>query len=143
MPRETDYLLDTHVWVWVVEGDTRQIGPRTRRTLSAAARAGRVRVSPISAWEIGMLVRKERLQFTLPCSQWIERAVTAPGVSVAELTPRAAVESSCLPGAFHGDPADRMLVATARLGESVLVTADAAILEYARSGHVHAADCTR
>ena len=143
MPSETDYLLDTHVWVWMLEGDLRRIGPRTRASLSEAAFGGRLRVSPNSAWEIGVLVRKERIGFSVPCAQWVQRAVNAPGISLAPLTPAVAVDSSILPGEFHGDPADRMLIATARTNQATLLTMDAAILDYSRRGHVRAADCRR
>ena len=142
MPSATDLLLDTHVWVWLMAGDSLRIGPRTRRTIAAAADTGRTRVSPISAWEVGMLGAKGRLQFAVPHREWVARASSAPGISVIALTPDIAVESSFLPGRFHGDPADRLLVATARMAHAVLVTADQAILDFAREGHVHAADCS-
>lgn len=141
MPSAPELLLDTHVWVWILEGLTDRIGARTRRLVARAARDGRLRVSPISAWEVGMLVRKDRLAFGEPCERWVQRASSAPGLSVAELTPAIAVESSFLPGAFHGDPADRMLIATARAASATLLTADERILAYGRQGHVHAEDC--
>ena len=141
MPSASELILDTHAWVWAAVGESRRIGPRTRRLLNASARAGRLRVSPISAWEVSMLVSTRRLQLGLSCAEWVERASTVPGISVVPLTLESAVESSFLPGTFHGDPADRMLVASARLTGAVLVTADEGILEYARLGHVRATDC--
>ncbi|MFO1195463.1 MAG: type II toxin-antitoxin system VapC family toxin [Burkholderiaceae bacterium] len=143
MPSASEFLLDTHAWVWLLDGESRRIGPRARRLLNVAARSGGLRVSPVSAWEIGMLVRKRRLQFGVACGEWIARACRAPGISVTPLTPDAAAESSFLPGEFHGDPADRMLVACARGCDAVLVTADDEILEYAKLGHVRAIDCRR
>lgn len=141
MPSSPEVLLDTHVWVWMLEGLADRIGARVRRLVSRASREGRLRVSPISAWEIGMLVSKDRLSFGEPCDQWVQRATSAPGLSVAELTPEIAVESSFLPGTFHGDPADRMLIATARTRAATLLTADERILAYGRQGYVRAQDC--
>lgn len=143
MPSATEYLLDTHVWVWLVQGDERRIGVRTRRQLRAAARSGNLRVSPISAWEVGMLVVKGRLRLSIPCAQWVDNATTVPGVAVSALTPAIAVESSALPGAFVGDPADRMLIATARAIGACMITADRAILDYGRAGHLRCEDCTK
>lgn len=141
MPNSPEILLDTHVWVWVLEGLADRIGPGTRQLVSRAARGGRLKVSPVSAWEIGMLVRKGRVAFGESCERWVQRAIGAPGLSVSELTPSIAVESSFLPGEFHGDPADRILIASARASGAWLLTADESILAYAQAGHVRASDC--
>ncbi len=87
-------------------------------------------VSAISCWEVAKLVELDRLQLTLPVLQWLERALTHSGVRLLELTPRIAVESTELPGKFHRDPADQILVATARVLSIPLLTADRKILEY-------------
>ena len=130
-------LLDTHVWVWLLLGDGR-MGKDSRRMLEKAVPDGRLRVSVISVWEVAMLEAKGRLTLAADCESWVREALAAPGVRLAELTPHIAVSSTRLPGVFHGDPADRMLVATARECEAVLLTADQAILQYGREGHVHA-----
>ena len=128
-------LLDTHVWVWLMLGDNR-LGARSRRMLEKAAPNRRLRVSVISVWEVAMLEAKGRLTLATDCESWVREALSAPGILMAELTPGVAIASTRLPGAFQGDPADRILVATARESGAVLLTADEAILKYGRAGHV-------
>ena len=124
-------LLDTHVWLWLVGGAE----PLKRPVLSAvegAARRGRIRVSAISVWEVAMLEAKGRIRLAKDCLAWVREALAAPGTSLVPLTPEIAVESSRLPGEFHGDPADRILVATARLLGATLLTRDERILAYGK-----------
>lgn len=83
-----------------------------------------------------MLESKGRLGLPGGCDAWIRQALAAPGVSLASLTPQIAIASSRLPGTFHGDPADRILVATARAMNAQIATRDRRILEYAAAGHV-------
>lgn len=130
-------LLDTHVWVWLMLGDNR-LGSASRRMLERAVRDGLLRVSVISVWEVAMLEAKGRLTLAADCESWVREALAAPGVRLAELTPHIAISSTRLPGVFHGDPADRMLIATARESDATLLTADQAILQYGREGYVHA-----
>lgn len=128
-------LLDTHVWLWLVGGAE----PLKRPVLSAvegAARRGRIRVSAISVWEVAMLEARGRIRLAKDCLAWVQEALSAPGTSLVPLTPEIAVESSRLPGEFHGDPADRILVATARLLGGTLLTRDARILTYGKGKHV-------
>ena len=129
-------LLDTHVWVWLMLGDSR-LGKRSRRMVEQAVPDARVRVSIISVWEVAMLEANGRLTLTTDCESWIREAVAAPGIQLVELTPRIAVLSTRLPGTFHGDPADRILVATARECGATLLTTDKAILQYGRKGHLY------
>jgi PIN domain nuclease of toxin-antitoxin system len=133
-----DRLLDTHAWLWLLQGGNGRLGPATRARILAAAQDGALRLSAISPWEVGMLVAKQRLMVSLPCQDWVRQALQVPGLSVVPLTPEIAVESSFLPGEFHGDPADRIIVATARVTDAVIVTADRRILDYARDGNAAA-----
>ncbi|MFH1039197.1 MAG: type II toxin-antitoxin system VapC family toxin [PVC group bacterium] len=135
MPRSV--LLDTHVWVWLMLGDSR-LGKRNRRLLEQAVPDGRLLVSVISVWEVAMLETGGRLVLAGDCQSWIREALAAPGIRLAELTPRIAISSTRLPGVFPGDPADRLLIATARESGASLLTADQAILQYGRAGHVNA-----
>lgn len=124
-------LLDTHVWLWLVGGAE----PFKRPVLSAierAARSGRIRVSAISVWEVAMLEVKGRIRLSKDCLAWVQDALAAPGTSLVPLTPEIAVESSRLQGVFHEDPADRILVATARLLGATLLTRDERILTYGK-----------
>lgn len=145
MPTETSQilLLDTHVWIWLVEGLTNQLGHTALRRLQAASASGRLRVSIISVWEVAMLHSKGRVQCLPTVDEWIHRNLRAPGLQLIDLTPEIAVDSSRLPNLAHADPADRILVATARRLTGTLVTRDRALLRYARAGHLTAFDAAR
>jgi PIN domain nuclease of toxin-antitoxin system len=130
-------LLDTHVWVWLMEGRP-GVSPDAVQLMERAGEESFLRVSAISAWEVGMLEARGRLRFDIPCEEWVERAVGLPGLSLMPLTPSICVRSSRLPGVFHGDPADRLIVATARELGALLLTRDEPILQYAAQGHLRA-----
>ena len=132
------YLLDTHVWIWLMAGQEPLRSSPARATLEAAVPGGGLRVSILSVWEVGMLEAKGRLGLPGGCEAWTRAALAAPGIQLAQLTPQVAVDSSRLPGDLHGDPADRILVATARALGAHLVTRDRQILDYAAGGHVAA-----
>lgn len=124
-------LLDTHAILWLDAGF-----PMTRESLDAieAARPeGGILVSPVSAWEIGTLVRKGRIALDVDAVSFVHRFLGQAGVRQIPLTVDAAAGSSFLPEPFHGDPADRMLVASARQLGVPLITRDRKILEYAAS----------
>ena len=93
-------------------------------------------ISVISVWELGLLESKGRIQLYAPCEQWVRDALAIPGLSLALLTPEIALPSSRLPEPFHGDPADRIIVATARALGARLVTRDTRIRAYARKRHL-------
>lgn len=128
-------LLDTHALVWLVVGDAR-LRLAVRRRIEAAAQEQQLWVSAITPWEIGMLVAKGRLVLDRDVMDWLQAALALPGIRVAPLEPAVAVASTRLPGELHGDPADRLIVATARHLGAALVTADAALLAYGQLGHV-------
>jgi len=135
---EPALLLDTHCWAWMQFGLTEKFTRAAQATIQRAARSGTLTVSVISVWEVGMLESKGRLELNMDCAEWVRQALATPGLALVPLTPEIAVESSRLPGLFHGDPADRILVATARVAGVVLMTKDDRLLEYARHGHVRA-----
>jgi PIN domain nuclease of toxin-antitoxin system len=128
-------VLDTHIWIWLMEGAP-DLKPKLRKRIEACAREGELLVSAISTWEVGMLEAKGRITFDQECADWVRDALSAPGIRLAPLSPDIAVASTRLPGDFHGDPADRMIVATARAHACPLVTADADIITYSKSGLV-------
>ncbi|MGA2766084.1 MAG: type II toxin-antitoxin system VapC family toxin [Spirochaetia bacterium] len=128
-------LLDTHVWVWLMEGRA-DVNPEAVQLMEQAGEESFLRVSVISAWEVGMLEARGRLRFDIPCEEWLEHAFGMPGLSLMPLTPSICVRCSRLPGVFHGDPADRLIVATARELGAVLLTRDELILQYAALGHL-------
>ncbi len=121
-------VLDTHVWVWWVHGSDR-LTARYREYLSAETTGG-LAVSAISCWEVAKLVQKGRLTLPVPIREWFEQALGPSGVQLLPLTPAIAAESAALPGDFHRDPADQLIVATARVHDVPLVTADEAIRAY-------------
>lgn len=121
-------ILDTHVWVWWVSDDER-ITTACRTAIERHQGDG-LGISAISCWEVAKLVELGRLQLRDPTTEWLEQALAYPGCRFLDLTPRVAVESTVLPGAFHRDPANQLIVATARVWECPLLTADRKILEY-------------
>ena len=122
-------VLDTHIWVWWVNGSP-ELSPGKAGIL-ASHQAGGFGVSAISCWEIAKLVEKGRLTLALPVEQWIDRALAHPGVCLLPLDPQIAVASTRLPRPFHGDPADQIITATARELDCPLATDDRRILAYA------------
>jgi len=124
-------LLDTHVWIWLMEGMEHRLRSDVRKRLEDAGRNGHLRVHPLSLWEVGTLVRKGRLTLTGPVERWAEAVLSVQGVTLTPLTPAIALDASLLPDDFHGDPVDRVLVATARSLGATLVTADRQIVLWA------------
>jgi PIN domain nuclease of toxin-antitoxin system len=123
-------LLDTHVLVWWAAGGD-QLSEAARETIQRErAGAGEVVISAISAWEVAMLVEKDRLILSIDVGSWLERVAEVDGVLFQPVDVAIARKSASLPGAFHKDPADRMIVATARELGAPLVTADEKILNY-------------
>ena len=135
-------VLDTHAFVWVMEGD-RKLGPAARRAILKASADNGVAISAITPWEIAMLENKGRLRLAREVGEWIRDALRTPAVRLLPIRPEIAVDSVRLPGAFHPDPADRLIVATARQWSVPLMTADKDILDYARAGHVIVVDASR
>lgn len=128
-------VLDTHVLVWLLQGSER-LGPRSRGLITAAAHTESVYVPAISTWEVAMLVAKGRLALDREVGEWLSAALRLPGMRLAALDPLVAVDATRLPGDVHGDPADRLIVATARRHAALLITDDKLILQYGTAGHV-------
>jgi PIN domain nuclease of toxin-antitoxin system len=120
-------VLDTHVWKAYVEGSG--LSAKVVKRIDAARAGGGVFIAAITVWEVGMLAAKGQIKLNGPTLAWVTEAVRASGVVVSPLEPAIAVDSTELPG-FHGDPADRMIVSTARHLAAVLVTRDTKILEW-------------
>ena len=135
-------LLDTHALVWLMSGNDR-LGRQARQQIQHAAQEGTLYLSAISPWEIAMLVSKGRLVLEQDVGIWIQIALAQPGLRLEPLSPEIAVASTRLPGNLHADPADRIIVATARQLGATLITADNQLLEYAKYGHIKAVNTTR
>jgi len=133
-------LLDTHAAIWLVEGQAFSNAAKEAFARATAHREDAL-VSPMTAWEIGMLSARGRLRMPLSPLDWYERLLRSPGIAAVDLTARALIASSFLPGSPPRDPADRILVATAREGDYLLVTRDKDLLAYAKQGYVKALAC--
>lgn len=129
-------LLDTHYWIWMQTGDQGYFRPAVAKAIESGAAAGRLLISIISVWEFAMLESKGRIRIGIPCAEWVSRALDTPGLSVAPLTPEIAIESTRLPGFFHGDPADRIIAATARHMNAQILTRDERLIAYGKQHHV-------
>ncbi|APH73778.1 type II toxin-antitoxin system VapC family toxin [Aquibium oceanicum] len=133
-------LLDTCAIIWIATNEP--IRPEAKSAIDAAVSGDdKVRVSPISAWELGLLSAKGRMPTALPPSSLFRDVAMADGVRVEALSPEVLIASSFLPGTLHRDPADRILIATARAHDLAIVTRDRIILDYAGQGHVKAVAC--
>jgi PIN domain nuclease of toxin-antitoxin system len=129
-------MLDTHAWIWLMEGDERiHRSHKLPRLEEAAANMG-LMISVMTIWEISMLEAKKRLRLPMPIALWASEAISRTKVLVAPISTEIAIESNNLPGEFHGDPADRLIVSTARLLNARLVTWDREILQYAKQEYV-------
>jgi PIN domain nuclease of toxin-antitoxin system len=131
-------LLDTHCWIWAQLGLIQQLSRAALQAIKDGEREGNLRVSVISIWELAMLEKRGRVALPMNVRTWVEQALEKPGIAVAPLSPEIAIESVHLPGAIHGDPADRILVATARVLGATLVTKDAQLIRYSQQRHVRA-----
>lgn len=132
-------LLDTCALLFLAN-DSR-INAATLQEVSDASYDGRLHVSPVSAWEIGIGVSKGKIKLPTPPLDFFDRFVERMQAKLSPLTPAIMLLSSFLPGRIHGDPMDRMLVSTARALNLVLVTSDRPILAYGREGHVRTLAC--
>jgi PIN domain nuclease of toxin-antitoxin system len=121
-------VLDTHIWVWWVHGDPR-LTPMHLGWLQENEASG-LGVSVISCWEVCKLVEYNRLTLPCPTGEWLDQALAYPGVRLLALTPAISLKSTQLPPGFHRDPADQIIVATARLHNCPLLTVDEKILSY-------------
>lgn len=134
-------MLDTHAWVWSVDGDTRRIGRRTRQMILRAESRAAIRVSPVAIFELTALHTLGRVRLARSLDQWVRGALETAGVRIAELTPAIALDAGAIPRGALADPLDRLLVATARQLDAVFLTSDRRILDYASiTGNVRVQD---
>ncbi|MHA6721975.1 type II toxin-antitoxin system VapC family toxin [Sphingomonas sp. RS2018] len=134
-------VLDTHVLIWFIEADDR-LGDRARERIERTATETGISIPAICAWEIALIERRDVLPFTGGSLAWFRRVLTLPNFAVVPLEPEIAVDSVGLDWS-HKDPADRIIVATARHLRAPLLTVDRKILDFAVAGHVQAIDARR
>ena len=132
------HLLDTHVWIWLVNGGPERLLGGATDAIRRASAESALAVSAISVWEVAMLESRGRLQLQMDCLEWVSESTRRAGLRILPLSPEIAVASTRLPGDLHGDPADRIIAATARHESAILVTRDRALLGYAGRGYLRA-----
>ena len=132
------YLLDTHIWLWVQLGETGKLDPDILEELERRQRRRELFISTISILEIARLVALQQYSLTSSIDDFVAEATTDDGFILCELSPRILIESTRLPGEFHRDPSDRILIATAREHNLTLINSDKEILRYAKQGHLKA-----
>jgi PIN domain nuclease of toxin-antitoxin system len=128
-------LLDTHAWIWTVEGDVRRVGVQSRRLIAQAAAKQAVRISPATLFEIVALYTAGRLRLALPAGHWVDSSLERTGVRMTEMTREIAVDAGFIPRTALPDPLDRLLVATARQLDATFLTSGSDILRYAARTH--------
>jgi PIN domain nuclease of toxin-antitoxin system len=133
-------LLDTCAVIWLTNGEP--ISEEASTALRQARDSGdMVYVSPITAWELGLLAARGRLNLLMTPQRWFDRLLEAPGLRLSEMPPNVLIASSFLPGILPRDPADRIIAATAREYGYRLMTRDRPLLDYAEQGHIQAICC--
>jgi PIN domain nuclease of toxin-antitoxin system len=137
-PPPEPLLLDTHCWIWAQLGMVTMFSRSALGAIGEAESHGNLRISPISIWELAMLEKRGRIGLPISVRIWVEQALSKPGIAVSPLTTEIMIETVHLPGELHNDPADRMLVATARISGATLLTKDERLIRYARQRHVRA-----
>jgi len=132
-------LIDTCTLIWLMSGQ--EICDEARVLIREKAENNLVFLNPFSAWEIAMLVAKKRLNLSLPVELWFEQVLKFPGFQLGELSVKTLIQSTQLPGTPPKDPADRIIIAYARLENMILVTRDRPILAYGALGYVRIMKC--
>jgi PIN domain nuclease of toxin-antitoxin system len=133
-------LLDTHTAIWLVANE--RIARQAEEAINAVHKTnGTLLVSPITAWEAGLLVSLKRVDLLATPQRWFARLLSIPNVRLAELSPDILIASSFLPGKPPRDPADRILLATARDLGATLITRDRLLLKYGEDGQVSTMAC--
>ena len=122
-------VLDTQAWLWWLHDPTK-LSPKASKCIKSAEKNNAIRVSVISIWEIATKQAFGKLVLPIDIVQWFEQANSYPGVIIEPLLPADAIGSTRLPGVFHKDPADRIIVTLARRLNAGLVTSDRLIQTY-------------
>lgn len=130
-------LLDSHTFIWLVEGDQR-LGPEAKTLIRSAYAVDSLFLSPISLWEIALQSSRGRLQFDRPLRPWLHDALRLTRARLVPISPEIALTCAELPQDFHGDPADRLIASTARVTADLLLTDNSKLLALSRKGYFRA-----
>jgi len=133
-----DYLVDTPVWLWYALGDERRLPSPLAGRLTVLDEQQCLHLSVMSVWELGMLAATNRIQLGCAAPAWVSTFFERTRFRLVDLNVSVALEANALPGGFHPDPADRLIVATARHHNLTLITDDRKILDYAGQGYLRA-----
>lgn len=128
-------IIDTHVFLWLMEGSS-ELQPLEIELINKIVNNGQVIVASISIWEIAMLQKLGKITLSTPIKDWVEQSLNQKGIVIVTFDAAILIESVFLPGNFHKDPADRMIVATSRIKKVPLLTRDQRILDYSKDGHL-------
>jgi PIN domain nuclease of toxin-antitoxin system len=132
---EPKLVLDTHVFTWFAFED-KKLSQKYIDIITEYRDMHALYLPAICLWEIALLVKNKRLKLNKPCGQWLHECTSKPGLTIAPLSVDIAIESVDMSPNFHSDPADRLIVATARVLNAKLMTRDTKILQYAENGFV-------
>ena len=130
----TDLLLDTHIFIWLLTGNSSLKKENLSLIENCINSDFRLCLSAISIWEIAMLEKKKKILLSLPVTKWITEALNKSSAKIIDLSVDIIIDSCNLPGTFHADPADRLIVATSRICNIPLITQDSKILDYISQG---------
>ena len=125
-------LLDTHVWIWLMNGSDALNRKEYLRFIEQYARHDALRICAISVWELGMLVAKNRLTLSKDVSHWVKESLKGHGLALEPLSIDILLESTQMGDDVHGDPADRLILTTARNIRAAIMTADVKMIAYCR-----------
>ena len=123
------YLLDTHTWIWA-NSKPGDLSEKVRNLIEDTRQYDELILSAISPWEFCKLLQKGRVTVHQPPEEWLDTALSMKKLRLVPLTPRIAYQSTVLPQPFHNDPADQIIVATAREENATIITKDSQILAY-------------
>ena len=128
-------VLDTHILLWSLL-EPEELSKTTKQKITLAQNAGQLFICSISLWEIAMLNLKKRINIYEPVQDFLRSIAEIKGLNIVEISPEIAAESILLMDNFHGDPADRIIAASAKIKGATLLTRDKKILNWAKSGHI-------
>ena len=130
-------MLDTHVLIWSLS-DFENLSDQIKKIIDIAKNENRLLISSISLWEIAMLKSKKRINIYKPIKEFLKAIVEIDGIRIVDISPDIAADSTLLLDNFHGDPADRIIAATAINNGAILLTRSRAILSWAELGNIKA-----
>lgn len=135
---QVNILLDTHMLLWYAEGTN--LSDQEIMIMEKARKSNQLFISAITIWEIAMLVQKEKIALSIDLNEWVDKVLSLPKINLLDLSIPILLQSCNLPQLLHKDPADRMIIATARSNDLHIMTHDQKIINYAKQGYVKIAE---